>query len=90
MSDAAALSLVKGGRTAMTEADTAQALRILAWSAFATVARKRAVWCLVHRPWEAPGAVRDWLQARRYLRSATGPAPASLASFLAGDEGGRW
>ena len=75
----------------MTASDSAsaQALRVLAWAAFATVARQRVRWCLVHRPWEVPGATRDWLQARRYLRSAAGPAPTSLASFLA-DESGRW
>ena len=79
----------------MTTTDTdaaSQALRVMAWAAFAAVAGHRVRWCLVHRPWEAPGAVRDWLQAHRYARTCTagvGPAPASLASFLAGEDG-RW
>lgn len=78
----------------MTASDSAtvQALRVIAWAAFVTVARKRVRWCLLHRPWEVPGAVRDWLQARRYARTCTagvGPAPTSLAEFLAGEDG-RW
>lgn len=76
----------------MTATDTdaaARALRVYAWAAFTTVARKRVRWCLVHRPWEAPGAVRDWLQARRYAHTCSGPQPTSLAKFLA-DESGRW
>lgn len=73
-----------------TDSDAAAQLRVYAWAAFVTVAGHRVRWCLVHRPWEAPGATRDWLLARRYLRSAaTGPAPASLVEFLAGEDG-RW
>jgi hypothetical protein len=76
-----------------TDTDAAAQLRAFAWAAFATVARRRVRWCLLHRPWEVPSALADWLQARRYGRACAtgaGPAPASLAEFLAGDEGGRW
>ena len=80
----------------MSATDTdaaARTLRVMAWAALVTVARRRVRWCLLHRPWEVPGATRDWLQARRYARTCTagaGPAPASLASFLAGEDGRRW
>ena len=80
----------------MSATDTdpaARALRVYAWAAFTRVARKRVRWCLLHRPWEAPGAVRDWFQARRYGRACAamaGPAPTSLAEFLASEDGRRW
>jgi hypothetical protein len=73
--------------SANAESAAAQSLRVFAWAAFTAVARKRVRWCLLHRPWEVPSATRDWLQARRYARTCSGPQPTSLSEFLADESG---